>query len=99
MAKTPTTKRKPKAVTFPEMGALRIKELDDICDDIADAREKQNDGKAAELKATPTAMKALKKHLKTTWSHGGVVIALNEKSESLSVKVLKPKKRKADQND
>lgn len=94
MAKKTAAPKKPRAQTFPEMGAVRIKELDDLCDDIADAREQQNAGKASEAKLTPTAMKALKKHLKSTWSHGGVVIALNERKESLSIKVLKPKTRK-----
>lgn len=82
---------KPRAAVLPGMDHLRIKELDDICESIAETREAINDAKREETDFERAAFKLMKKHKRTTWKSSGVELYVVPGEEKLRVKTSRAK--------
>lgn len=85
-AKARGPKRGPRLESFPELGELRIRPLDDVCTTIAETREQINQLKAAEAGTEQTALNLLRKHNKQSWTHSGVTILRAPGEEKLVVR-------------
>lgn len=87
--KTGPIRTKPRSQPLPGMEDARIKDLDDICVDIAETREDINSKKADEAAFETTALNLMRKHKKITWQHSGVVLVRVPGEEKLQVRTAR----------
>ncbi len=82
-------RKQPRMPPLPGMEDLRIKVLDDVCRSIAEVREAKNALRATEGDHLIAALKAMRKHEKTTWRHAGVELVRVPGEEKLRVRTSK----------
>jgi hypothetical protein len=84
-------KPKPRARSLPGMEDHAIPELENIAVEYAEIRDQRMELTKQETELKSSAMKAMKRHGKTLYKHGGVTIQIISGDEDVKVKIAKPK--------
>lgn len=71
------------------MGQVRSKKLDNLCEDIGEAREKMNGAKVDEQAAIQAALQVMQKEDRSVFRHAGVELARVPGAEKLRVRLTK----------
>lgn len=93
--KAGTKPGRPKSRTFPEMGDLRIKELDDFASQLADIRHDLNDCQQRENELNEPITRALVAHGKTIWKAHGIELSLVSTGTKLRKRVIKDRSERS----
>ena len=84
-------KSKPRQQALPTLEDHAIKELEAVAAEYAEIRDQRMELTKEESTLKQTAIRAMRKHNKTIYRHGGITIQLVDGEVDVKVKIKKPK--------